>query len=102
MFVYSASGWENASKYVFEYMNEQRAGSGWGLCPLGSLKSLSGTGRLLVCRAAHRSGGEVARPVAGGMCLRRDVEDGSFATVCVCDCVCSYRRVKDISTLNQC
>lgn len=48
------------------------------------------------------SGGEVARPVAGGMCSRRDVEDGSFASVCVSDCVCSYRQVKDISMMNQC
>lgn len=83
------SGWENASKYDFECVNEQRAGSGWGLCPLGSLKSLSGTGRFVVRRAAHTSGDEVTRPVARGMCSRRDVEDGSFASVCVSDCVCS-------------
>lgn len=55
-FVCSASGWENASKYGFECVNEQRAGSGWGLCPLGSLKSLSGTGRLMVRRAAQHLG----------------------------------------------
>lgn len=39
--------------------------------------------------------GEVARPVAGGMCSRRDVEDGSFASVCVSDCVCLYRQSKE-------
>lgn len=61
-----------------------------------------GLERLVVCRAAHPSGGEVARPVAGGMCSRRDVEDGSFASVCVSDCMCSYREVKDISMLTQC
>lgn len=55
-----------------------------------------------MCRAAHTSGDEVARPVAMGTGSRRDVEDGSFASVCVSDCVCSCRRVKDISTLNQC
>lgn len=44
--------------------------------------------------------GEVARPVAWDTCSRRDVEDGSFASVCVSDCVCLYRRVKNISMLN--
>lgn len=39
-------------------------GPGWGLCPLGSLKSPSGTGRHMVCKAALISGGDVGRPVA--------------------------------------